>query len=267
MNPVTLIQGNSPVVLAMPHSGTWLPESVKNSLNSTGLTLADTDWHIDRLYNDLLPDVTIVKANFHRYVIDANRDPEGKSLYPGQNTTELCPLTDFNGEEIYHSGQAPSAKDVDVRRDKFHKPYHDILREQLVRIKQRHKVAVLYDCHSIRSRAPFLFDGKLPDLNIGTFDGRSCDPEMARLVHDFCVSDKKYQTVINGRFKGGWTTRHYGQPESGIHAIQMELSQCNYMQETSPWNYNSEAASTLRAVLRPLLQLIADTALSLGPVD
>lgn len=259
MNPVSVKQGDSPIVLAMPHTGTYVPEKVMSSLNTTGQGLSDTDWHIDKLYAELLPNASIVKANFHRYVIDANRDPSGQSLYPGQNTTGLCPLTDFDGNKLYNHGSEPDDAEIESRRLSFHAPYHRAIEQQLANAKERHGVAVLYDCHSIRSLIPYLFEGKLPDFNIGTFDGKSCDARLSEAVENHCRHSAPYSSVLNGRFKGGWTTRHYGQPQNNVHAIQMELSQCNYMEEQAPWHYKPEAAEQLRNVLMPMLEALANT--------
>ncbi len=261
MTPVEVTQGRSPIVLGLPHTGTHVPEDVARDLNDNGRALADTDWHIDRLYDGLLPDATTVRATFHRYVIDANRDPSGTSLYPGQNTTTLVPLTDFDGAGIWDTPPGEAA--ITRRRDLFHAPYHAALQAELDRVKALHGVAILYDCHSIRSEIPYLFDGTLPDFNIGTNQGTTCAPEMEAIVADVCRAAKGYSTVVNARFKGGWTTRHYGQPNAGIHAIQMELAQATYLTaETPPWIYGDIKAKQLRRYLAHVLSalvLIAPT--------
>jgi len=248
--------GESPLLLAQPHGGTEIPQSLLERLNGNGRALADTDWHIGRLYQGLVGTSTIVSTPVHRYVIDANRDPSDQSLYPGQNTTSLCPTTTFDGEPIYKPGQEPREDEIQQRRQQFHQPYHDALREQLDRIHQKHGYAVLYDCHSIRSLVPYLFDGKLPDFNIGTNSGQSCSPRLESIVLDTCAKEKQYSHVLNGRFKGGWTTRNYGNPQAGFHAIQMELAQCNYMTEEAPWTYNADKAEILRVSLQNILQNI-----------
>ncbi|MDG1286957.1 MAG: N-formylglutamate deformylase [Rickettsiales bacterium] len=252
MNPVEIKEGSCPIILAMPHSGTWLPQEIFAGLNEIGQKLRDTDWHIDRLYDGLLPEASIVKANFHRYVIDANRDPEGVSLYPGQNTTTLCPTIDFDGAPIWHAGKEPDMAQVKHRTEQFHAPYHKALRQMIEVTKAKYGFAILYDCHSIRSEAPFLFEGVLPVLNIGTNDSKSCSSEIEKLVTEACA-DSSFSQVLNGRFKGGWTTRYYGNPSVDVHAIQMELTQAAYMQETDPWAYLPERAETLRQTLQTLL--------------
>ncbi|WP_199910684.1 N-formylglutamate deformylase [Loktanella sp. Alg231-35] len=256
MTPVEIQQGDSPIVLGLPHTGTFVPDDVAAKLNATGRALADTDWHIDQLHQGLVPDITTVRATFHRYVIDANRDPEGNSLYPGQNTTGLVPLTDFDGKAIW--AQAPTDDDVTARQQTFHAPYHAALKAELARVRARHGAAILYDCHSIRSQIPFLFDGTLPDFNIGTNLGTTCDPMIEQAVTQLCEQAQGYSTTNNGRFKGGWTTRHYGQPSDNIHAIQMELAQSTYLRsEGPPWHYDTAKADAVRVHLTSILTHLA----------
>ncbi|MFT4607303.1 MAG: N-formylglutamate deformylase [Gammaproteobacteria bacterium] len=251
---IELTKGDSPLVLAQPHGGTEIPDAIFSRLSAIGQAKEDTDWHITRLYEGLIEQATVVSTPIHRYVIDANRDPSGKSLYPGQYTTGLCPTSTFDDRSLYVEGQAPSLDEVTDRQRQYHQPYHDAIREQLERVHQRHGYVVLYDCHSIRSVVPCLFDGKLPDLNIGTNDGTSCSHKITLAIENICEASSQYSHISNGRFKGGWTTRHYGKPDTGYHAIQMELSQCNYMQETNPWHYETAKAQHLRALLKDILE-------------
>lgn len=254
MTPFDVTRGESAVILGQPHGGIWLPDALRARLNETGNALADTDWHMTRLYQGLLAGATVVRSNVHRYAIDANRDPAGGSLYPGQNTTGLCPLTDFDGRAIWRTGQEPSADEIEERRLAWHAPYHSALAAEIDRVRARHGVAVLYDCHSIRSEIPFLFPGLLTVFSIGTDDGRTCAPSAETRVADICMAAEGYDTVVNGRFRGGWTTRHYGRPGEGIHAIQMELAQRAYLEaEAEPWSYDARKAERLRAVLRTIL--------------
>jgi formiminoglutamase len=263
MMPVEVIRGDGPVVLGLPHTGTDLPPEIRARLTPLGRTLADTDWHVDRLYAGLLPGATAVRATFHRYVIDANRDPSGASLYPGQNTTGLVPMTDFDGLPLWVA--PPSEAEIAERRDAFHAPYHAALAAELDRVRARHGVAVLYDCHSIRSRIPFLFDGQLPDFNIGTNSGATCAPEIESATEEICLSTEGYKTILNGRFKGGWTTRHYGRPSEGLHAIQMELAQRSYLTaEAPPWNWDAAKADRLRPILAAILARLAALAVGLA---
>lgn len=258
-------RGDSPVVLGMPHTGTEVPPAIAERLNANGRLLADTDWHIHTLYAGLLPGVTAVRATFHRYVIDANRDPEGKSLYPGQSTTGLVPETDFDGKPIWKDGAAPDAADIAARVAGFHAPYHAALAAEIARVKAIHGVAILYDCHSIRSNIPFLFEGKLPDFNIGTDNGRTCDPAIEKAVADVAGSAAGYTSVLNGRFKGGWTTRHYGKPETGVHAVQMEMAQDTHLvAEAAPFAYDSAKAARLRVTLGEILRRLEALAPSLA---
>lgn len=278
MTPVEVIRGDLPVVLGQPHGGTFVPDDIRIKLNGTGRALADTDWHIGRLYDGLLPGATIVRATFHRYVIDANRPPSGASLYPGQNTTGLVPLTDFDGLPIWT--EPPGPDEVEARRQEFHAPYHAALAEELGRLRARHGFAMLWDCHSIRSRIPFLFEGTLPDLSIGTNGGTSCAPGIEALVAEGCGvlgltegrarpeggraprpqadREERFTAVLNGRFRGGWTTRHYGLPAEGFHAVQMEIAQSAYLAtEAPPWIYDPAKAEPLRALLSRILTDLA----------
>ncbi len=258
MSFVEVTQGDSPLILGLPHTGTDLPPECAARLNETGLALADTDWHIHDLYDGLVDGLTTVRTKIHRYVIDVNRDPEGVSLYPGQNTTGLCPLTDFDGLPLYRDNQEPDADEIDRRRVAYHVPYHSALRTEIERIHARHGFVVLYDCHSIRSNIPFLFDGTLPDFNIGTNEATTCDLSLAAQVTDICARAKGYTSIVNGRFKGGWTTRHYGRPGDGVHAIQMELAQSTYMLECPPWSYDTAKAGQLRHHLSNILTSLTE---------
>ena len=264
MQPVDVFRGDGPVVLGVPHAGTFVPDDIKARFNDTGLKLADTDWHVDRLYSDLLPGATMVKANFHRYVIDANRDPEGVSLYPGQNTTTLCPTTDFDGRPIYQSGMEPQTGEIEARRLAWHAPYHAALQAEMERVRAKHGVAILYDCHSIRSVVPFLFEGTLPDFNTGTNNGTTCASAIEAAVVACTQAAEGYTSILNGRFKGGWTTRHYGRPAEGFHAIQMELAQKTHLAtEDTPFAYDEAKADRLRTHLKDILSALENLAPSL----
>lgn len=263
MKSVEVTRGNSPLVLGQPHGGTFVPSEVWEDLNDRGQSLADTDWHISRLYDNLVDDVTVVKATFHRYVIDANRDPSDVSLYPGQNTTSLCPTTDFDGNSIWISGREPNSTAIEKRKAEFHARYHNALMNELHRVRSINGFAILYDCHSIRSEIPFLFEGTLPVFSVGTNCGTTCNSEIENFVMDICQDTTRFDCILNGRFKGGWTTRNYGNPDENIHAIQMELSQSAYMMELPPWQFSAEGA----AALRPYLQRILDTLKKYRPAN
>lgn len=265
MEPFTVETGSSPVILAFPHTGTFIPDAIRQKLNARGQGMTDTDWHIDQLYDGLLPGATKVRALFHRYVLDANRDPAGGSLYPGQNTTGLVPLTDFDGLPLWKEGQEPGEAEVAQRVTAYHAPYHDALQQQIDRTIAQHGIAVVFDCHSIRSEIPFLFDGRLPDFNIGTNGGVTCDSRIEQAAVDTATAATGFSSVLNGRFRGGWTTRHYGNPDKGVHAIQLELAQITHLaSETAPFDLNPAKVAKLRPHLRSMLERIEAVALSLS---
>jgi len=249
-------QGASPILLSMPHSGMVVPPTLVNDLTQKAQQLPDTDWHLSRLYSfaDVL-DATTVQANYSRYVIDLNRPPDNAALYPGQPGTDLCPLHGFDGDALYHPGSEPDEQEVDRRWRQYWMPYHTELKAQIDRIKKLHGFVVLYDCHSIRSRLPRLFDGELPVFNLGTADGTACSGRLQSRIEQVLV-DSPYRFAVNGRFKGGYITRHYGNPSAEIHAIQMELAQSAYMEETPGYNYLPERAKELQRVLEEVLQLL-----------
>ena len=263
MDPFTLRRGDSPIILAFPHAGFSFPHEVAERLNDEGRLSRDTDWHIQHLYADLIPGLTTITANHSRYVIDVNRDPGGASLYPGQTTTGLIPETTFDNVPIWRAGAAPGPDDIAHWLDKVHRPYHAALTAEIGRIKSLHGTVILYDCHSIRSQIPWLFDGILPDLNIGTDNGTTCAPEIEAAVAEI-ARQSPHSSVLNGRFRGGWTTRHYGRPETGIHAIQMELAQISYLKTEAPiFTCDQEKAGKLRLTLAKILKKLADLAPSL----
>lgn len=264
--PVEVHQGSSPVILGLPHTGTDVPADIRERLNDEGRRLRDTDWHVHTLYEGLLPGATTVRATFHRYVIDANRDPAGMSLYPGQTTTGLIPLTDFDNQPLWKPGQEPDAAETARRVAAFHAPYHAALAAEILRVRRLHGVAILYDCHSIRPVIPWLFEGVLPDFNVGTDGGRSCDPRVETVVFDACRRAEGYTSILNGRFRGGWTTRHYGRPVDGVHAIQMELTQSTHLgDEPSAFTYDAAKARRLRVHLAAILRGLEDLAPTLAP--
>ena len=254
MITVDVEERGTPLLLSLPHTGTGLPEGLAERMTDSGRSLIDTDWHVDRLYAfaDAMG-ATTVRADFSRYVIDVNRDPSGTSLYPGRATTELCPTTSFDGEPLYLAGEAPDAAEIEERRRLWFDTYHQALADQIERLKARFATVLLYDCHSIRSVVPRLFPGTLPVLNLGTNDGRSCSPALRERLTSV-MAESGLDHVADGRFKGGWITRHYGDPAGGIEAVQMELAQRSYMDEAPPWTYRTELAARLEPTLRRLLE-------------
>lgn len=266
MRVVDTTEGPGPLVLSMPHCGQDVPEAINARLNATGRAIADTDWWIDRLYDfGAALGASTVKANLSRYVIDLNRDPSGQSLYPGQATTGLCPTETFDGNPLYEPGEEPDEDEIEERKARYFEPYHAALREALARAKEAHGFALLYDCHSIRSQVPRLFEGTLPTVNLGTNAGASCAPALEKAVREVCESQDLFTHVVNGRFKGGWITRHYGDPVNGVHALQVELAQSAYMAEIPPWDFMEDKAELLRGLLRAMLEAYVREAKELHP--
>jgi N-formylglutamate deformylase len=228
---LTIRRGSAPLVLSIPHAGVDIPSDIETRLVSPWLARTDTDWWLDRLYKlAAMLDTTIVHTAISRTVIDVNRDPSGSSLYPGQATTELCPRTTFDGEPLYQSGEVPNAAEIERRKARWFVPYHEACSAELERLRRVHDQVVLYDGHSIRSSVPRLFEGVLPHFNIGTNGGASCAPELTAAVEAACDATS-FSRVTNGRFRGGWITRHHGKPQAGVHAIQMELACRSYLPE------------------------------------
>ena len=263
MNPdwLEVRRGAVPLVVSFPHTGTEIPKNLENGFVSPWLARRDADWWVDRLY-DFAAEMgaTTVRTPFSRSVIDVNRDPSGASLYPGQATTELCPTTTFDGETLYRQGCAPDDAEIARRRKTYFAPYHDALREEIDRLRESHPAVVLFDAHSIRSRIPRLFEGELPQFNIGTNSGQSCASGLTEAVEEAC-SAPGYSRIVNGRFKGGWTTRCYGEPAKGVHAVQLELACRGYIDEPVlpaeanwPTPYNPKRAENLRSILKKVLK-------------
>jgi len=249
-----LIRGRSPLVISIPHDGVALPPELVARLTPAARAVPDTDWQVSRLYAFAKRmGASILIPRYSRYVVDLNRASDDASLYPGRNTTGLCPLHRFDGGPIYLPGETPSADEIGERVERYWRPYHDALRDELERKRALHGRVILWEAHSIRSRLPWLFDGQLPDLNLGTADGHSCAALLERRVAAVAASQFEYSWVLNGRFKGGYITRHYGRPVEGIEAVQLELAQCTYMDEEST-AWKSDHAAKLQALLRRLLE-------------
>ena len=259
---LTVERGEAPLIVSIPHTGTDIPPDIEAGLAGPWIARKDTDWRIEQLYGfaDQLG-ATVVRTAISRTVIDVNRDPSGASLYPGRTTTELCPTTTFDGEPIYAAGREPDAAEIARRRFRFFDPYHAALADEIVRLRDSHPRVVLYDCHSIRSVMPRLFDGELPVMNIGTNSGRSCDPALQGRIEQDCAASP-FSWVANGRFTGGWITRSHGRPADGIDAVQMELSCRGYLREPIgavdegiwPVPYDPAFAVPMRETLTRILQ-------------
>lgn len=255
----TFRAGHRPLLISMPHVGTWLPPALRPRLSDAALQVPDTDWHLETLYDcaDALG-ASVLVATHSRYVVDLNRPPDNANLYPGQDTTGLCPLDTFDKTPLYRQPQdAPDEAEIAARRDAVWAPYHAQLQAELARLRQQFGQVALWDAHSIRSQVPRFFDGRLPDLNLGTANGASCDPGLAdRLLQ--IASRSAFSAVLNGRFKGGHITRQYGQPAQGVHAVQLEMAQSCYMDEHWPFEYRPALAARVQPVLRELLQAVLD---------
>jgi N-formylglutamate deformylase len=249
-----LHRGTAPLLISLPHDGEDLPPDLLPRLTPDARRLPDTDWLVGKLYSfagEL--GASILRPRYSRYVVDLNRPPDDLSLYPGQNTTGLCPTIQFDGQPVYLEGQAPGAEEIAARVERYWRPYHAALQQELARIKAAHGRALLWEGHSIRSVVPYLFEGRLPDFNLGTAGGASCAPERQQRVEAALAAQREYQWVANGRFKGGYITRQYGRPAEGIDAIQLELAQCNYLDEEN-FEWNASRAAPTQALIRRLLE-------------
>ena len=250
----TLHRGTAPLLVSLPHDGSLIPDAIAARMAPAARAAPDTDWHVARLYafaRDI--GASMLVPAYSRYVVDLSRPPDGVSLYPGQNTTGLCPIVQFSGAAVYEDGQQPSPDEIRGRVEAYWRPYHTALAEELRRIHAVHGHVVLWEGHSIRGECPFLFEGRLPDFNLGTSDGRSCSPALQARLASVLACQQGHDFVVNGRFKGGYITRHYGEPAHGIEAVQLEISQRIYMDEaTSAWD--AARAERVQVVLRSLLE-------------
>ncbi|KDN99426.1 N-formylglutamate deformylase [Pseudomonas donghuensis] len=249
-------QGTLPLLISMPHAGLRLTPAVQQGLVEPAQSLPDTDWHIPQLYDFARGlGASVVAAEYSRFVIDLNRPDDDKPLYVGA-TTGLYPATLFEGEPLFKDGQAPSAQERAGYLEAIWRPYHDTIGNELARLREQFGYALLWDAHSIRSHIPHLFEGKLPDFNLGTFNGASCDSQLAERLQGVCAKFEQYSHVLNGRFKGGHITRHYGDPANDIHAVQLELAQSTYMEEVEPFKYREDLAAPTQVVLQQLLETV-----------
>ncbi|MEI8323839.1 MAG: N-formylglutamate deformylase [Betaproteobacteria bacterium] len=250
-----LHRGNCALLVSMPHVGTDIPTELRADYAPRALDVEDTDWHLPRLY-DFLPALgaSILQPQLSRYVIDLNRPPDDTPMYPGAANTELCPTHFFSGDALYLPGRAPDAVERERRRLAYWRPYHEALAAELQRLRQLHGYVLLWDAHSIRSQIAWLFDGTLPALNLGTASGASADPSIAQALEQVCRDWPQFSQVLNGRFKGGYITRHYGLPEQRVHAVQLEMCQNLYMQEVAPFAYDAARARAIAPLLQAMLQ-------------
>lgn len=255
----TLRQGSIPLLISMPHVGTEIPDDQRARYQPRAVAQTeDTDWHLERLYGGIAQELgaSMIVPRYSRFLIDLNRPPEDTPMYPGASNTELCPTRFFTGEPLYLEGQAPDEAEKLRRRETYWRPYHAALQSELDRLKARHGYALLFDAHSIKSELPWLFDGRLPDLNLGTVDGRSCAPAITSALSALLAAQPHYSQVANGRFKGGYITRHYGQPEAHQHAVQLEMCWRCYMAEDGSFAYDQVRAAAVQPLLRQLLSAL-----------
>ncbi|MCK7595177.1 N-formylglutamate deformylase [Pseudomarimonas salicorniae] len=254
MDDFCLERGRLPLLLSLPHDGVMLPGDIIRRLTPEARAVPDTDWHVGRLYAFARQlGASVLRPTWSRYVVDLNRPPDDVSLYPGRATTGLCPARRFTGDPLYLPGEEPCAEEIAERVTRYWQPYHSALREELDRLRDLHGYVLLWEGHSIRSEVPWLFEGRLPDLNLGTAEGSSCSQPVEQRIQAVCAGQEAYTWVLNGRFKGGYITRHYGDPEGGIDAVQLELAQCTYMDEDST-AFDAARAARLQPVLSALIE-------------
>ena len=256
MTTFTLHRGRVPLLISLPHDGSFIPADIAARMQPTARRSPDTDWHVARLYQTLATvlGASVLKPQASRYVVDLNRPADGHALYPGQRETGLVPTVGFDGEPLYPHGKAPDAAEVLRRVNAYWQPYHEALANELARLRDEHGRVVLWEGHSIRSRVPMLFDGRLPDLNLGTASGASCSSALQAQLQSCLEAQSRFSVAVNGRFKGGYITRHYGRPDAGVQAVQLELVQLNYMDEAS-FEYDETKATDVQAMIDQLLRI------------
>jgi N-formylglutamate deformylase len=246
--------GTTPLLISVPHCGTFIPPDIAARMTPEALAAPDTDWHVEKLYDFATAlGAGLITATHSRYVVDLNRDPSGKPLYPGADNSELAPLKTFASEPIYLPGQEPDQAAIAARRNAYWLPYHDKIADELTRLRAQFGVAVLWDGHSILSEVPRFFEGRLPDFNLGTGKGVTADAELTARVMAVLRGAEGFTSILNGRFTGGYITRHYGQPEAGIHALQLEMAEIAYMEEGPPFAWDPARAEKLVSVLRQVV--------------
>jgi N-formylglutamate deformylase len=251
---LVVVPGASPLIISVPHAGTAIPTELAPLLTPLALTLPDTDWHVAELY-DFAPALgaTMLIAQYSRYLIDLNRPPDDAALYEAAPRTGLCPIASFAGEPLYLTGNvALAATEIARRRDLYWQPYHEALRTLIAQTRERYGYALLLDAHSIRSVVPRLFTGRLPDINVGTNKGSACTTALTEALRAQLAGQTRWSQIFDGRFTGGYITRHYGQPATNVHAVQLELAQCAYMDEASA-SYGAARAAPLRELLRSIV--------------
>jgi N-formylglutamate amidohydrolase len=251
------IEGNTPLLIDVPHAGTYVPPPIREVLTAEAQNIPDADWHVHLLYEFAAElGASLMIATHARYVVDLNRDPESRPLYPGADNTELVPTFSFDHAALYRESCNPDVASISDRRERYWKPYHSTLEKRIEAIRARHGYAIVLDAHSIRSEVPRFFEGRLPDLNLGTADGSSCAESLEAAAWKILSSAQPFTAVRNGRFKGGYITRHYGSPDQSIHTLQLEIAQCCYMDEGPPYVWNARKAEPLQRVLKELAEVL-----------
>jgi N-formylglutamate deformylase len=255
----SLHRGSSPLLVSVPHAGTALPPALSERLVPRAAAVEDTDWHLDRLYGFVRGlGASLIVSHYSRYVIDLNRPREDTPMYAGVNNTGLCPTRFFSGDALYRDGAEPEAGEIAERVEQYWEPYHDALTEELARLRASHGHAVLFDAHSIKSELPWLFEGRLPHLNLGTASGTSCAPSLTAALATVLGTQQRYSHVIDGRFKGGYITRRHGRPADGVHAVQLEMSWRCYLDEADPAQWHADKAAAITPLLHALVQAMID---------
>jgi N-formylglutamate deformylase len=255
----TLHRGTAPLLVSIPHVGTAIPDELRGRYAERAIAVEDTDWHLDEVYAFVREmGASLLLPRHSRYVIDLNRPPENAPMYPGVNNTELCPTRFFTGDALYRSGEGPPDAEIEARCERYWRPYHRALEAELARIQALHGHVVLFDAHSIKSELPWLFEGRLHDLNLGTADGSSCAPDLRARLAQVLAAQDRYSHVVDGRFKGGHITRHYGRPSAGRHAVQLEMTWRCYMREEPPFEVDAERLAALQPTLRALIATMRD---------
>ena len=259
MDTFSLHQGSAPLLISLPHDGSFIPDDLAARLRPAARRAPDTDWHVGRLYQPLADALgaSLIRPHASRYVVDLNRPADGYALYPGRRETGLVSAIGFDGEPLYLDGQEPEQAEIQQRINDYWRPYHHALAQEIARLRKAHGRVVVWEGHSIRSHVPMLFEGRLPDFNLGTADGASCSSALQQALAGSLQAQSDYSFVVNGRFKGGYITRHYAAPEQGVQAVQLELAQLNYMDEDS-FAYDELKAARLQPVILDLLRKCLD---------
>lgn len=253
MDPFRIIAPTTkrvPILISSPHSGTAFPEEIRGHYNPEAIAAPDdTDWFIDKLY-DFAPSlgITMIAARYSRWVIDLNRDPESNPLYDdGRVITDLCPTMSFMEEPIYKEDQLPNRKEIDRRLGQYYWPYYFKLQSLLNDLKKEFGQVLLWDAHSIRQYVPTIRKELFPDLILGDNDEKSASEDLIKTSLDK-LGESRLKLNHNNPFKGGHITRYFGKPSDNQHALQLEMTKINYM-NNDELQYNEERAAIIRSIL------------------